>query len=60
MLKCCQLDCDSHATHRVFWPGERAKVVCEEHCQRAKTIGEAMGFYVHWELISDDDKEAES
>jgi hypothetical protein len=50
---CCNVGCDKYATHRVFWPGQGAKEMCDEHTGKARNIANAMGFTVHTHPLND-------
>lgn len=53
MRECCNVGCNQPATHRVFWPGQGAKEMCDEHMAKAKRIADAMGFSLHVHALND-------
>ena len=51
MTECGTNSCQETASIRMFWPGKEPMPVCVPCADRAKNIAEAMGFYLHMELI---------
>jgi hypothetical protein len=49
--ECCQTNCSEQATYKVYWPGDKPKLICEQHKMMAKNVAGAMGTYVHTEKI---------
>jgi hypothetical protein len=45
--ECCQINCNAQATHTMYWPGQKPKLVCARHEYNAKVVAEAMGIYLH-------------
>lgn len=41
---CCQPDCVTLATWRVFWPGNEPKLMCTPHKDKAVGVSNVMGF----------------
>ena len=43
--------CESMATIRRFWPGEKPDLLCVDHAQDSEKVASVIGVYVHMEPI---------
>lgn len=50
--KCHTHDCQLTPTHKVYWPGRDACLMCLPCAMRAKGIAEAMSFYLAIEKMT--------
>ncbi len=53
--KCSQENCDDDATARVFWPGREPICCCTIHTMKAQGVGQAIGTYIHAEILKPED-----
>ena len=50
---CGQQSCKEQAVYRGFWPGRAPLPLCQSCKDKAESISEAMGFYLHVEPLDD-------
>ena len=53
--KCRTDGCESPATRRIFWPGNKPIPLCDPCTEHAKKMGSELGFRVGVEPIKDTD-----
>lgn len=58
--KCGSSKCDGVAIAKVYWPGSEPIPMCEPCASRARGVGDAMGFKVPVEPLTDDAPKCET
>ena len=48
--------CTETATYRMFWSGSQPSYICTEHAEKGRRIGQIMGYYIHFEPVTDDEE----